>query len=451
MSYFNNHSHTMYSNLRLLDCINRPEELIDKAIELGLTGICISDHESLSAHMAVNKYAKKIKESNPDFVIALGNEIYLTDTRDLGQRYYHFILLAKDEIGYRGLKELSSIAWMNGYYDRRMERVPLLKSELKDVMQRFKGHIIGTTACIGGELGSTILNLESCEKVNDIANAQRYHKQIVDFMTFCIDVFGHDDFYIECAPAAYEDQIIANKRMLKISEAFDVNMCIGTDAHYLTKEDRYIHKAYLNSKGGEREVDSFYEFTRLMDENETRELLRLSYDEDVIDWIFNCSNEIKNKIKFYSLEKHQSIPEVEVTDYKKGFVPYQWNDKYPILTSLIWSDNIQERYWVNECIIALQEKGLIDDPRYLERLEEEARVKRVIGEKLQTCMFAYPNTLKHYVDLFWDCGSTVGAGRGSACAALNHYLLGITQLDPIQWGLPFWRYINDERTELGSL
>ena len=451
MSYFNNHSHTMFSNLRLLDCINRPQDLIDKAIELGLTGICISDHESLSAHIIVNKYAKKIKETNPDFTIALGNEIYLTDTRDMGQKYYHFILIAKDEIGYRGLKELSSIAWMNSYYDRRMERVPLLKSELKDVMVRFKGHIIATSACIGGELGFSILNLTKAEHSEDSLEARKYHQQIVNFMTYCIEVFGKDDFYIECAPANNADQIIANKRMLSISEAFNVKMCIGTDAHYLTKEDRYVHKAYLNSKGGEREVDSFYEFTYLMDEQETRELLSYSYDEDVINWIFECSNELKDKIQFYSLEKHQSIPEVEVTDYKKGFVPYQWQDKYPTLSSLIWSDNIQERYWVNECIIALQEKGLYNDPRYLERLEEEARVKRVIGEKLNTCMFAYPNTLKHYVDLFWECESTVGAGRGSACAALNHYLLGITQLDPIQWSLPFWRYLNDERTELGDI
>ena len=451
MSYFNNHSHTMFSNLRLLDCINRPQDLIDKAIELGLTGLCITDHESLSAHMIVNKYAKKIKETNPDFTIALGNEIYLTDTRDMGQKYYHFILIAKDEIGYRGLKELSSIAWMNSYYDRRMERVPLLKSELKDVMARFKGHIIATSACIGGELGTSILNLTKAEHSEDSLEVRKYHQQIVNFMTYCIDVFGEDDFYIECAPANNADQIIANKRMLNISEAFDVKMCIGTDAHYLTKEDRYVHKAYLNSKGGEREVDSFYEFTYLMDEQETRELLSYSYDDDVIDWIFKCSNELKDKIQFYSLEKHQSIPEVEVIDYKKGYVPYQWQDKYPTLSSLIWSDNIQERYWVNECIIALQEKGLFDNPRYLERLEEEARVKRVIGEKLDTCMFAYPNTLKHYVDLFWECGSTVGAGRGSACAALNHYLLGITQLDPIQWDLPFWRYLNDERTELGDI
>lgn len=449
MSYFNNHSHTEFSNLRLLDCINKPEALIDKAIELGLTGIAITDHESLSAHMRVNKYAKKIRESHPDFTIALGNEIYLTDTRDQGQRYYHFILIAKDEIGYRGLKELSSIAWQNSYYDRRLERVPTLKSELQEVVNRFKGHIIGTTACIGGELGQFILALDACEKAQDKVNATRYHNQISNFLEFCIDTFGKDDFYIECAPATYEDQIIVNKRMEKIAKAFGLNMCVGTDAHYLTKEDRYVHKAYLNSKGGEREVDSFYEFTRLMTEEETTELLSLSYEQDTINCIYEGSNKMKESIQWFSLERHQSIPEVEVTDYPK-IPPSNWNN-YPTLISLFNSNNIQERYWVNECWNALVSKRLITDARYVARLEEEARVKRVIGEKLHTCMFAYPNTLKHYVDLFWDCGSIVGAGRGSACAALNHYLLGITQLDPIEWDLPFWRYINDERTELGDI
>ena len=456
--YFNNHAHTEYSNLRLLDCINKPKELINKAIELGLSGIAITDHESLSSHIKINKYAKQLQDKYPDFTIALGNEIYLTDTRDMGQKYYHFILIAKDEIGYRGLKELSSIAWMNGYYDRRMERVPLLKSELKEIMQNFKGHIIGTTACIGGELGSSILNLHNCEQVKDNDNAYRYNQQIVDFIKFCIEVFGND-FYIECAPASSEEQIIVNKRMLKIATVFDVKLCIGTDAHYLTKEDRYVHKSYLNSKGGEREVDSFYEFARLMDEQETRELLSLSYEEDVIDYIFSCSNEMRNSIKFFSLEHHQSIPEVEVTDYKPSAwwgVNNDWADEmqnYPTLKSLFTSDNIQERYWINECWNALEEKNIdwIDNPQYISRLEEEARVKKVIGEKLETCMFAYPNTLKHYVDLFWECGSTVGAGRGSACAALNHYLLGITQLDPIEWDLPWWRYLNDERVELGDI
>ena len=66
-------------------------------------------------------------------------------------------------------------------------------------------------------------------------------------------------------------------------------------------------------------------------------------------------------------------------------------------------------------------------------------------------MFMYPVTLQHYIDLIWECGSTIGAGRGSACAALNHYCLGVTQLDPIEYDLPFFRYLNDERVELGDI
>ena len=111
---------------------------------------------------------------------------------------------------------------------------------------------------------------------------------------------------------------------------------------------------------------------------------------------------------------------------------------------------IQNRYWVNECCNKLAELGKYNDT-YLSELEEEARVKSVISEKLETNMFRYPNTLQHYIDMIWESGSMVGAGRGSSCAALNHYLMGITQLDPIEWNLPFFRYLNDERVELGDI
>ena len=95
------------------------------------------------------------------------------------------------------------------------------------------------------------------------------------------------------------------------------------------------------------------------------------------------------------------------------------------------SDDKIERYWVNECSNKLEEIGKLNH-QYLDRLEEEADIKKTISEKLGTNMFAYPVTLQHYVDLFWECGSIVGAGRGSSCSGLNHYLLGITQLDPIK-------------------
>ena len=415
--------------------------------------------------MIVNKYAKEIKEKYPDFTIALGNEIYLTDTRDKGQKYYHFILLAKDRLGYKGLCELSSTAWYNVYVDRRLERVPTLKSELKEIMKKYKGHIVATTACMGGELSTNLYGLTLARKNQDRTMEMAYYNSAVEFINFCIDVFGKEDFYIECAPSIKSDQVIVNKQLLNVAHAMGLKMVVGTDAHYLKKEDRYVHKSYLNSKQEEREVDDFYEYAYMQSPQEVREHLSASMSDRDIDWIFENSLEVKNKIDFYSLEKHQHIPEVEVKDYKKqGYLKYfggsfdGYNDQLdefynecPILTKLFNSDNVQERYWVNQCFEALIDKGIGLKQEYIERLEEEARVKRIIGEKLQTCMFAYPNTLQHYIDLFWHCGSTVGAGRGSACSGLNHYLLGVTQLDPIEWNLPFWRYLNDERVELGDI
>ena len=146
----------------------------------------------------------------------------------------------------------------------------------------------------------------------------------------------------------------------------------------------------------------------------------------------------------------QDIPSVEVKDYPKAECEDDLLKGYPILSDMMKSDDIQNRYWVNECLNQLSFLGKYNDT-YLAELEEEARIKSIISEKLETNMFRYPNTLQHYIDLIWECGSTVGAGRGSSCAALNHYLMGITQLDPIEWKLPFFRYLNEERIELGSL
>ena len=457
-AYFGIHNHTMYSNIRLLDCINRPTALIDKAIELGLSGIAITDHECLSAHMEVNQYAKKIKEKHPDFVIALGNEIYLTDTRDRGQKYYHFILIAKDAEGHKALREMSTQAWRNSYVDRKMERVPLLKSELADIMSRYKGHVIATTACIGGELGSEIILAEEAEAVRDYDTAQLHLGKIHNLVTFCKSIFG-EDFYLECAPSTKEDQIQVNRRIRRIGQALDVKVVVGTDAHYLTKAERQVHKAYLNSKNGEREVDDFYEFSRLMESDEVIELLNLAFeDTNYVNEILDNTIEIQSKITSYSLESKQMIPKVEVTEYEIG--DWQWvpglimdnfDTRWKLIQKLILSKEPQERYWIQECLKSLWEKGLQENPVYWDRLETEADVIKDIGDKLNDCLFAYFNTFKHYIDLFWECGSIVGPGRGSSTGFLSNYLLGITQLDPIRWGIKYWRFLNKERAELPDI
>lgn len=451
---FEPHSHTEYSNLRLLDSINKPKNLIDKAIELGLKGIAITDHECLSSHIKINKYAKEIKEKNPDFKIALGNEIYLVDERVSGQKYYHLILIAKDAEGHRQLRELSSLAWMNSYHDRGMERVPTLKKDLYRVIFKNRGHLIATSACIGGELSSNLVEMYKARQINDIQTADRCHKNVENFINFMVTLFGAD-FYIECAPGKSNDQIIANKLLYSVAQQYHIRMVIGTDAHYLKKEDRYVHKAYLNSKSSkEREVDAFYEYSYLQSNEEIINNLKASgYDIDYIQDMFGNSMNIYDKIEEYSLLHKQTIPKVEVKNYpkecRKNIIDAVEQD-YPVLASLMTSEDEIERYWYNECTWKLAELGK-NTPEYWSRLEEEARVKRIIGEKLETNMFAYPVTLQHYVDTFWRCGSLVGAGRGSSCSGLNHYLLGITQLDPIEWDLPFWRYLNEDRTELGDI
>ena len=446
--FFNCHNHTMYSNLRLLDCIIKPKDLIDKAIELGLSGIAITDHEALSAHMEVNMYAKKIREKHPDFTIALGNEIYLTDTRDKGQPYYHFILIAKDAIGHKGLRELSSKAWYNSYFDRGMERVPLLKSELEEIMTRYKGHIMGTTACMGGELSKLITEYQILKEMNQ-PNAEVFYK-MQDFIQFCMRVFGPDDFYIECAPSTMKDQIAVNRCLVEMAQLYGLNMVPGTDSHYLTPETRFAHKAYLNSKGGDREVDSFYEFARLMDEKEVRELLAYSFDEITVDTIMKMTEDMRRKIEWYSLERPQQIPVVEVP--KRKFLGWSIDSYYfPTLDYINQHGNEQEQYWLDCCMQALLDKKIGEKFEYIERLEIEADVIRYIGDRLGTCLFAYFNTFKHYIDLFWDCGSIVGPGRGSATGFLSNYLLGITQLDPIKWNLPWWRFLNKERAELPDI
>ena len=101
MSRFETHAHTEYSNIRLLDCINHPKDLVNRAIKLGLSGIAITDHECLSGHIEMNMYQAEVQKEHPDFKIALGNEIYLCGDRNKGQKYYHFILIAKNKNGHR--------------------------------------------------------------------------------------------------------------------------------------------------------------------------------------------------------------------------------------------------------------------------------------------------------------------------------------------------------------
>ena len=442
------HDHTRYSNLRLRDALATPEQLINRALELGLKGISISDHEALSGHIKANQYAQKIKEQNPDFKVMLGNEIYLVDERP-SEKHWHFVLTAKDAIGHHQLRELSSIAWLNCYTTKRMTRVDTLKSDLERIYSQNPNHLIASSACIGSELGYNILELTDAENKGDKNRAVAAYNNICNFIDWCKKLFK-DDFYIEVQPGISVDQIVVNKRLRKIGKYFGIKLIPTSDAHYLSTLDASIHKAFLNSENKEREVDSFYKDAYLHSNEEMIEKFAKSgFEQSFVEELFKNSMEIYDKVQDFSLAHSQQVPKVDVPIVNKAEPPIDLSN-YPVLSGMYKSDDNMDRYWVNTCIDKLRKINKFNKV-YLDELEEEADVKQTIGKKLNTNMFAYPICLAHYIDLIWDCGSTIGVGRGSACSALNHYLLGITQLDPITHDFPFFRYMNRDTEGLGDI
>ena len=440
------HNHSYYSNLRLLDALPSPESIIDRALELGINMIGISEHESLSSHIRVNKYGLKLQEQRPDFKTMLCNEIYLTENRDKGQKYYHFLLGAKNAQGHQMLRETSSIAWINSYFDRGMQRVPLTYEELAKVINKYgKGNLIASSACIGSLVGQQLLIMKKAETIGDTIGRKEAHDKIVQHVLFCKEWFG-DDFYFEIAPATYPDQIYVNKKTLELCKVFDVKATVQDDSHRLTQEDFTAHKALLNSKQGEREsIESFYGFTYLQSYDDIRKHLE-PVDCDV-DELFANSMEIYDKVEMYSLLHNQQVPQVPVPDFPK----VKGNTGYQHLDSLLESNNQQERYWVNFCLNKMKEKNIYNEI-YLSELDNEARIQKIVGKKLDTCIFSYPIFLQHYFDLIWECGGCIGTGRGSSSAGLDNYLMNLTQYDPIKAGVNnYFRYLNENRFELPDL
>ena len=191
MDRIDTHNHTCYSNIRGLDCTNRVDKLILKANEIGLKGIAITDHECLSAHVDAKLIEKTIRETNPDFKVILGNEIYLCKDREtLPQKFYHFILLAKDKIGYQALSELSSIAWLNMFSYRGMDRVITTYSDLENIIQKYgKGHLIAQSSCLGGELSTLCLELSIARSEGRKSDEADIHQKIVVFMEYMDKLF----------------------------------------------------------------------------------------------------------------------------------------------------------------------------------------------------------------------------------------------------------------------
>ena len=440
------HNHTDYSNIRLRDCIIKIEDLIKYANELGHKVVAITDHECISNHIKVEKIAKKY----PDIKVIRGNEIYLCRNglnadnynREI-DRYYHFILLAKDAIGHQQLREISTKAWQRSYMARGMRRVPTYYQDLFDIIGENPGHIIGSTACLGGALPTQLLRARTNPDLM---------KKIDIWIKQMDDLFGHGNFFFELQPSASTEQSFVNKRLVQLSKEYNIPYIITTDSHYLKKEDAPIHKAFLNSQDGDREVDSFYATTYMMSTEEIESYLTKDLTEEEIKIGYQNILKIGEMCENYSLLKPLKIPELiwkqapalSTSDKDK------WFKLIPQLFEF-YTSNYKGDKLLSELIIErIKDDETLQNEKTYDAINECLEMTKVSSEVNKTHWSAYYLNLQRIIDVCWEAGSLVGPGRGSGVGFILLYLLGITQINPLRETTPTfaWRFLNPARVSV---
>lgn len=445
------HNHTDYSNIRLRDSINRYTELIDYAIELGHKAIAITEHDCLSNSVKILKYYKKIKEKNPDFKVILGNEIYLChdnlteQTYVKGQdKFFHFILLAKDSIGHQQIREISTRAWMRSFMDKKMRRVPTHYKDLEEIIQKNPGHVIASSACLGGFLPSILLAQKEHPDVN-------YTSLIGDWIQKIQKIFGRENFYLEMQPPANKDneQDYINQELYKLANLYSIPYIFTTDSHYLKKEDAGLHKAYLNSQDGDREVDSFYATTYMMSTEELESYFSASPEIDM-EKGYTAIEHIINQCEDYSLSKPLKIPRLQWKSAKWVVFESKWESYMPALNKFINSDYDGDKLLAQLIVERLNSDDRLQNKETYEAINECLEMTWESSEVNKTHWSAYFLNLQKIIDECWNAGTIVGPGRGSGVGFILLYILGITQINPL-WETTKtfpWRFLNPSRVSV---
>lgn len=455
-TYTSLHVHSEYSSalLGFTDSIIHIKDALNWCYEHGLRGMSLSDHEGCSGFIEMEQAVGKMNLERP-FQHIFANEIYLLSEQenelknDPNKRpyYWHFLLNCLDEEGIHMLYELSSRAWLRSYIYRGLRRRPTFYSDVEEIIGQNQGHIVGSSACLGGYLPHLILN-------NDKAKAK-------EFIKWGVKTFGKGNFFLECQPCLEnnEEQIAVNKALWLLHEELNVPIIVTTDAHYLETKDRLIHKAYLASKDGgdTREADSFYMTAHLFSPSELRDALHICFDDDQIDVMFQTTNEIADRVQPFSLKKITqvpalpSLPEFEIAHkYKRYYLKYEYIDYFAN------SKDPYEQYYyyqVEKGLIKHEATHDIDLDKYLSQINTEMEQVKGLGDIFDhQRMCDYFTVVQKVIDLIWSEGdSLVGIGRGSAGCYVTNFLLGITGIDPQREELtefyPWWRFCSTARSD----
>lgn len=440
------HQHSEWSNTRLRDSTIKLKEAYNYAEELGHTVIGMTEHDFCGGYIK----AYKLQKEHPNLKIVLGNEIYLcrnglnaTNYNKDVDRYYHFCLYARDQEGLKQIREISTRAWMRSYMARGMRRVPTYYNDLFEIIGKNPGHVIGSTACLGGALPTQLLKYRDTQNVD-------LGRKIGIWVDQMDNLFGRGNFYLEMQPSKNKDQIYVNKELLEIAGISGIPYIITTDSHYLRKEDRVVHKAYLNAQNGDREVDDFYATTYMMGTEELESYFPY-FNMETLQEAYRNILKIRDSIEDYSLLRPLNIPNLKWKPVLSYFTEYPiWFEHIPMLKTFSDSEYEADRYLVNAVIDGIKRhKDLQNQEAYNEinACLEDTWVSSNVNNARWS---AYYLNLQNIIDICWEAGSLVGCGRGSGVGFILLYCLDITQINPLRENTRTfrWRFLNPDRVSV---
>lgn len=455
-TYTSLHIHSEYSTalLGFTDSIIRIPKALQWCYDNGLRGMSLTDHEGVSGFIEMEQAVDKMNIDRP-FQHIFGNEIYMLSKKENalheveGQKptYWHFLLNCLDEKGVHQLYELSSRAWLRSYMFRGLRRRPTFYSDIEEIIGKEPGHVVGSSACLGGYLPHLILE-------GNFNKAKR-------FINWCVKIFGEGNFFLECQPCLEdnEEQITVNKALWALHEEMNVPIIVTTDAHYMEEKDKEIHKAYLNSKDGgdTREADAFYATAHLFTPRELRNALHICFNDEQIDVLFQTTNDIADRVETFSLKKTTQVPALPSLPSFHITHQYQpYYSKYKFIDYYANSQDPYEQYYyyqVEHGLSEYQKTHDINIDKYLKQIDTEMEQVKGLGDIFDhQRMCDYFTVVQKVIDLIWSDGdSIVGIGRGSAGCYVTNKLLGITGIDPLEEGLadfyPWWRFCSTARSD----
>ena len=426
MNYVGLHVHTHYS---LFDGIATPQEYVDRASKLGMNALAITDHGSLSGHREFYRSAKE-KGIKP----ILGLEGYMcadiSDKRDKSERtgqqdlvYNHIVLLAKNQKGLENLNKISEIAWTDGFFKK-----PRFDFE---ILKKYKEGIIVTSACPSSVIVKAL-------EEQEFALAKKHIKWFKDN-------FG-SDYYIEVMPHNTPE---INKYLIDLADEFNIKVVVTPDCHHVDESQKHIQefKLLMNTHAKVQKDTTYSKSVKI---DSMMERLDYLYGEDrqitfnKFDIHLLSYEEIKVAMEKQGIDREDIYSNtlllaetVEDYDIKDGLdlLPVQYKNPDQELSNLAFA--------------ALEEKRL--NPNWLGNDVYEVRLMEEL-EIIRDKKFApYFLVVQNMISWAKKEGILVGPGRGSSAGSLVCYLLGITDVDPLEHGLLFFRFINPERNDFPDI